>query len=115
MIFLSADDRKRYHEASSDVLARELPPELRGYPTNFDEPFSGEGLMLPIEKGPVKHWVAITTIPKFFKRYLEILAAGGSAAPEAVLQRAGIDISSPDFWQGGFDVLAGMVAQLEQV
>ncbi|MCS6993041.1 MAG: M3 family oligoendopeptidase [Anaerolineales bacterium] len=50
----------------------------------------------------------------FKPRYLEILAAGGSASPEAILTRAGIDMHSPAFWQGGFDVIAGLVEQLEQ-
>lgn len=51
----------------------------------------------------------------FKPRYLEILAAGGSDAPARILQRAGIDIASADFWQGGFDVIAGLVEQLEQL
>jgi oligoendopeptidase F len=51
----------------------------------------------------------------FKPRYLEILAAGGSDAPAQVLARAGIDISSADFWQGGFDVIADMLAQLEEI
>ncbi|HTX89703.1 MAG TPA: M3 family oligoendopeptidase [Anaerolineales bacterium] len=49
----------------------------------------------------------------FKPRYLKILAAGGSEAPAAILAEAGIDIRSEAFWQGGFDVLAGMVGQLE--
>lgn len=51
----------------------------------------------------------------FKPRYLEILAAGGSDAPAQVLARAGIDISSANFWQGGFDVIADMLAQLEEI
>ena len=51
----------------------------------------------------------------FKPRYLEILAAGGSDAPARVLARAGIDISSAAFWQGGFDVIADMLAQLEEI
>lgn len=49
----------------------------------------------------------------FKPRYLEILSAGGSDAPVRVLSRAGIDVYSPDFWQGGFDVIAQSIAQLE--
>ena len=48
----------------------------------------------------------------FKPQYREILAAGGSAAPEAILQRAGIDMRSEAFWQGGFDVLATRLQQL---
>jgi oligoendopeptidase F len=49
----------------------------------------------------------------FKPRYLEILAAGGSEAPVKILSDAGIDVHSADFWQGGFNVIARMVDQLE--
>jgi oligoendopeptidase F len=49
----------------------------------------------------------------FKPRYLEILSAGGSDAPVKVLSRAGIDVYSEDFWQGGFDVVARLVDELE--
>jgi oligoendopeptidase F len=45
--------------------------------------------------------------------YLEILSAGGSDAPVRVLSKAGIDVYSAEFWQGGFDVIVDMIAQLE--
>ena len=51
----------------------------------------------------------------FKPRYLKILAAGGSDAPANVLSEAGIDMHSADFWQGGYDVIAGMVEQLEAI
>lgn len=49
----------------------------------------------------------------FKPRYRKILATGGSEAPERVLSDAGIDIRSDEFWQGGFDVIARLVDQLE--
>jgi oligoendopeptidase F len=49
----------------------------------------------------------------FKPRYLKILASGGSEAPARVLSQAGIDIHKAEFWQGGFDVLAALVDQLE--
>ena len=49
----------------------------------------------------------------FKPRYLGILSAGGSEAPAWVLSQAGIDIHSPEFWQGGFNVLAALLDQLE--
>ncbi len=49
----------------------------------------------------------------FKPRYLKLLAAGGSEAPVKVLAEAGIDIRSAAFWQGGFDVIAKAVEQLE--
>jgi oligoendopeptidase F len=51
----------------------------------------------------------------FKPRYLKILSAGGSDAPERILTEAGIDIRSADFWQGGFDVLTDLVDQLEAI
>jgi len=51
----------------------------------------------------------------FKPRYLKILEAGGSEAPARVLAEAGIDISSADFWQGGFDVIARMLEALEAI
>jgi oligoendopeptidase F len=49
----------------------------------------------------------------FKPRFMKILSSGGSNAPARILQEAGIDISKADFWQGGFDVISEMVAQLE--
>lgn len=51
----------------------------------------------------------------FKPRYLKILSAGGSNSPARILEDAGIDIYNPDFWQGGFDVIKDMVAQLEAI
>ena len=51
----------------------------------------------------------------FKPRYIKLLAAGGSAAPVQVLKEAGIDISQASFWQGGFDVISGLVDQLEKI
>jgi oligoendopeptidase F len=48
----------------------------------------------------------------FIPRYLKILSYGGSESPLAILQEAGLDITSPLFWQGGFDVLGGMIDEL---
>ena len=47
--------------------------------------------------------------------YIKILEAGGSKAPAAILAESGIDINSQDFWQGGFDVIDGMVKDLEEI
>ena len=51
----------------------------------------------------------------FIPRYLEILAAGGSMPPVEILDRAGVDVRKPEFWQGGFDVLSRMVDELEAI
>jgi oligoendopeptidase F len=51
----------------------------------------------------------------FKPRYLRILSAGGSLSPIEILTGAGFDIRQESFWQGGFDVLDGMVRQLEAI
>jgi len=51
----------------------------------------------------------------FKPRYLQILSSGGADSPSLILSRVGIDIRQPSFWQGGFDVVAGMVRALEGI
>lgn len=51
----------------------------------------------------------------FKARFLEILAAGGSEAPVQILKKADIDIYDAAFWQGGFDVLAKRLDELEKM
>ncbi len=51
----------------------------------------------------------------FKPRYLKILSSGGSEAPAKILSEAGLDIRSEKFWQGGFDVIAALVHQLEEL
>lgn len=51
----------------------------------------------------------------FKPRYIKLLSAGGSEAPMQVLREAGVDVSKAEFWQGGFDVIKGLVDQLEKI
>jgi oligoendopeptidase F len=51
----------------------------------------------------------------FVPRFLRILAYGGSRSPEAIVSEAGFDMASVDFWQGGFDVLEGLLDELEEL
>ena len=51
----------------------------------------------------------------FKPKYMHILSTGGSKAPVDLLSEAGIDIHNPSFWQGGFDVIAGLVQQLQSL
>ena len=51
----------------------------------------------------------------FKPRYLKLLSAGGSQAPEKTLTEAGINIRSAEFWQGGFDVIKELVEKLEEL
>lgn len=47
--------------------------------------------------------------------YLKLLAYGGSAHPEQILREAGVDMTDPAFWQGGFDVIRQMIDELEAI
>ncbi len=44
--------------------------------------------------------------------YMKLLAYGGSARPEDILLEANINITDKAFWQGGFDVIRGMIDEL---
>lgn len=45
----------------------------------------------------------------FVPRYLELLAGGGADSPQALLARTGIDVTDPEFWRRGLEVVTAMV------
>ena len=47
--------------------------------------------------------------------YEALLLKGGSQTPQELMASVGIDIKDPAFWQGGLDVLGGMVAEFEKL
>ena len=51
--------------------------------------------------------------PVFAEKYLKMLEAGGSLSPQELIAQVGVNLSDPQFWQGGFDVLAGLVDRFE--
>jgi oligoendopeptidase F len=51
--------------------------------------------------------------PAFVPRYLDLLRAGGSDTPRALLSRMDIDVSDPGFWDGGLALLEDLVAEAE--
>jgi oligoendopeptidase F len=51
----------------------------------------------------------------FKPRYIEILSAGGSDAPLRILEKAGVDVSTPNFWNGGFSILEEALRRLEGI
>jgi oligoendopeptidase F len=48
----------------------------------------------------------------FERDYLRILTYGGSASPDHIIREAGFDMTSPKFWQSGFDLLQEMLDDL---
>lgn len=51
----------------------------------------------------------------FLPGYIDLLAAGGSETPAALLARLGYDITEPRFWDHGFQVIQELLAELEQL
>jgi len=50
--------------------------------------------------------------PAFVPRLLELLSRGGSDAPEKILASSGLGPLDDSFWQGGFEVIEGFLAEL---
>jgi oligoendopeptidase F len=48
----------------------------------------------------------------FEKKYLAMLAAGGTLRHKELLAPFGLDASKPDFWQQGLDIIAGFIDEL---
>lgn len=87
--------------------------EWTSIPHNYHVPFYcyaySFGLLLVLALYREYERTGEAFVPKFFK----ILSAGGSVAPIQLLDDAGFDIRTEAFWQGGFDVIAEMIAELE--
>lgn len=49
----------------------------------------------------------------FAPRYLEVLSSGGSDSPERILAKVGVDLTDPNFWQQGLQIIDDMVSDLE--
>lgn len=89
--------------------------EWTSIPHNFHVPFYcyayAFGLLLVLSLYREYERIGEAFAPKFLK----ILSAGGSVAPIRLLDDAGFDIRAETFWQGGFDVIAEMIAELEEL
>lgn len=51
----------------------------------------------------------------FASRYVELLAAGGSEEPSALLAGLGFELGSSAFWEGALEVIEDMVEQAERL
>lgn len=52
---------------------------------------------------------------EFEQKYLTMLSSGGRFRHKELLAPFGLDASKPSFWQGGLDVIAGMIDELEDM
>lgn len=50
----------------------------------------------------------------FEEKYLDLLRAGGSKRHDELLAPFGLDARDPAFWQGGLNVIAGLIDRLEE-
>ncbi|HEX8298708.1 MAG TPA: M3 family oligoendopeptidase [Rubricoccaceae bacterium] len=51
--------------------------------------------------------------PAFAAEYRDLLAAGGSDWPDALVGRLGVDLRDPAFWDGGLDAIEALVDEAE--
>jgi len=51
----------------------------------------------------------------FVPKYLDMLSAGGSEPPEKIIEKVGVDIENPNFWQGGLNLLSSMVKETTEL
>ncbi len=49
----------------------------------------------------------------FVPRYLDLLRAGGSDTPRVLLDRLGLDVADPEFWDGGLALLERLLSEAE--
>ncbi len=52
---------------------------------------------------------------EFVPQYLDLLKAGGSEDPKVLLEKIGIDITDPDFWERGIRVLEEKLEKMEEL
>ncbi len=99
----------------SMVVAPELRYEWVSIPHLFNTPFYcyaysfGQLLVLALYRRYQQEGDA------FKPGYFRLLSYGGSARPEKILSELGIDMADADFWQGGFDVVRDMIAELKSI
>ena len=58
---------------------------------------------------------AYETDPEFMTKLETILKAGGSREPVSLLKECGFDITQKAFWENSFNVIEGLIDQLEQL
>ena len=61
------------------------------------------------------HWDRIIAHRAQLTSRLGTPEAGGSASPVDICAEAGLDITKAEFWQGGFDVIEDLIAELEAI
>lgn len=118
----SADDLLELYEANlADQFGphMDIAPEFRyewlSIPHIFNTPFYcyaysfGQLLVLSLYRRFQEEGES------FKPGYLRLLSYGGAMSPAEALSEIDIDIASADFWQGGFEVVRGMIDELRSL
>jgi hypothetical protein len=84
MLFLAETDHEIYHNDIHQVLCRELPGEIQGYPTNFRFHEDGAALIAAAKGATIDHGVKILTAQRFFKAILNFDPLGNIRAADWV-------------------------------
>lgn len=53
--------------------------------------------------------------PAFIPAYLDLLRAGGSVRPDALVKRLGIDLQDPNFWAQGYGLVRELIGELKEL
>lgn len=53
--------------------------------------------------------------PGFASKYLALLELGGSRSPKELMETVGVDLSSREFWLGGFSAMEELVEEFERL
>lgn len=84
-IFLSGADCERFAGQIHEVMANELPYEVRGFPTHFHNSGHSGGVLKLISERPICHFVTTTTVQRFFDEYLGVDPLAGISEIEWML------------------------------
>ncbi len=71
-LFLEKEDYTNHGQDLDEIMAHNLPLEIHGFPTHFEEPLEDGGVMQMVDSHPIQHMVSITTPEKFFQDYLGV-------------------------------------------
>ncbi len=102
-LFLPDTDDETYQAAIDETLRAQLPQTFRGYPTRFSR--GANSVLLP--DSPVRHYVLIASLPRFFAQHLgfdptgEITAVDWLACPQQAL----LEVTRGAVFHDGFGML----------
>jgi oligoendopeptidase F len=114
-LFVLYERNLREQFGTSMALAPEFRYEWLSIPHIYNTPFYcyaysfGQLLVLALYRRYQQEG------PAFIPGYVRLLGYGGSRSPAEALAEMDIDIADPNFWQGGFDVVRDMIAELKSL